>query len=115
MNNSHPANLVPAMEAIAREAGAFLQDRDPGKRAALIDRLLARDEFADYWAMKWSDLLRVKSEFPINLWPNAVQAYHRCSVCGRPRAYMRRFALCRICFRERALVGELPGVTKSSW
>ena len=44
-----------------------------------------------------------------------VQAYHRCSVCGRPRAYMRRFSLCRICFRERALRGELPGVTKSSW
>jgi small subunit ribosomal protein S14 len=44
-----------------------------------------------------------------------VQGYHRCTVCGRPRAYMRRFALCRICFRERALVGELPGVTKSSW
>jgi small subunit ribosomal protein S14 len=44
-----------------------------------------------------------------------VQGYHRCFVCGRPRAYMRRFALCRICFRERALVGELPGVTKSSW
>ena len=41
--------------------------------------------------------------------------YHRCFVCGRPRAYMRRFALCRICFRERALLGELPGVTKSSW
>ncbi len=45
----------------------------------------------------------------------AVQGYNRCSVCGRPRAFMRRFALCRICFRERALVGELPGVTKSSW
>ena len=44
-----------------------------------------------------------------------VQAYHRCFVCGRPRGYMRRFALCRICFRERALLGELPGVTKSSW
>ena len=44
-----------------------------------------------------------------------VQAYHRCYVCGRPRAFMRRFALCRICFRERALLGELPGVTKSSW
>ena len=44
-----------------------------------------------------------------------VQAYHRCFVCGRPRAFMRRFALCRICFRERALLGELPGVTKSSW
>lgn len=44
-----------------------------------------------------------------------VRAYHRCSVCGRPRGYMRRFALCRICFRERALLGQLPGVTKSSW
>jgi len=44
-----------------------------------------------------------------------VRTYHRCTVCGRPRAFMRRFALCRICFRERALVGELPGVTKSSW
>ena len=44
-----------------------------------------------------------------------VRTYHRCTVCGRPRAYMRRFALCRICFRERALQGELPGVTKSSW
>jgi small subunit ribosomal protein S14 len=44
-----------------------------------------------------------------------VRGYHRCFVCGRSRAYMRRFALCRICFRERALLGELPGVTKSSW
>ena len=44
-----------------------------------------------------------------------VRAYHRCAVCGRPRGYMRRFGLCRICFRERALMGELPGVTKSSW
>jgi small subunit ribosomal protein S14 len=44
-----------------------------------------------------------------------VQGYHRCSVCGRSRSYLRRFALCRICFRERALAGELPGVTKSSW
>ncbi|MDH4207299.1 MAG: type Z 30S ribosomal protein S14 [Anaerolineae bacterium] len=40
---------------------------------------------------------------------------NRCSVCGRPRAYMRRFGLCRICFRERALEGKIPGVTKSSW
>jgi small subunit ribosomal protein S14 len=44
-----------------------------------------------------------------------VRSYHRCTVCGRPRGYMRRFGLCRICFRERALLGELPGVTKSSW
>jgi len=61
----------------AEEAKTFLSDQDPNKRSVLIDRLLERDEFADYWAMKWSDLLRVKSEFPINLWPNAVQAYHR--------------------------------------
>ncbi|MGC8633686.1 MAG: type Z 30S ribosomal protein S14 [Candidatus Limnocylindrales bacterium] len=44
-----------------------------------------------------------------------VREHHRCSVCGRPRGYMRRFGLCRICFRERALQGMLPGVTKSSW
>lgn len=60
----------------ANETAEFLQSRDPKKREALIDRLLAREEFADYWAMKWSDLLRVKAEFPINLWPNAAQAYH---------------------------------------
>ena len=44
-----------------------------------------------------------------------VRQHNRCFVCGRPRGYIRRFALCRICFRERALVGEIPGVTKSSW
>ncbi|MGA2146189.1 MAG: DUF1553 domain-containing protein [Bryobacteraceae bacterium] len=59
------------------EAARFLQDQDAAKRATLVDRLLERGEFADYWALKWSDLLRVKSEFPINLWPNAVQAYYR--------------------------------------
>jgi hypothetical protein len=61
----------------ADEARAFLDDPSPNKRSALVDRLLERDEFADYWAMKWGDVLRVKSEFPVNLWPNAVQAYHR--------------------------------------
>ncbi len=55
----------------------FLQDDSPDKRSALIEHLLQREEFADYWALKWGDLLRVKAEFPINLWPNAVQAYHR--------------------------------------
>jgi hypothetical protein len=60
----------------AAEAQEFLLNRNPDKRSALIDRLLQRDEFADYQAMKWCDLLRVKAEFPINLWPNAAQAYH---------------------------------------
>ncbi|MBI5687188.1 MAG: DUF1553 domain-containing protein [Verrucomicrobia bacterium] len=61
----------------AKEAKEFLEDKDPKKRSALIDRLMERDEFADYWAMKWGDLLRIRAEFPINLWPNAAQAYHR--------------------------------------
>jgi hypothetical protein len=59
------------------EAREFLLDRSSDKRRVLIDRLLAREEFADYWTLKWGDLLRIKSEFPINLWPNAAQAYHR--------------------------------------
>ncbi len=59
------------------EARQFLSDEDPDKRRVLIDRLLGREEFADYWAMKWSDVLRVKAEFPINLWPNGVQTYYR--------------------------------------
>ncbi len=44
-----------------------------------------------------------------------VQAHHRCLQCGRPRAYIRKFGLCRICFRKYALLGQLPGVRKSSW
>ncbi len=59
------------------EAQAFLDDTDPDKRAKLVEHVLQRPEFADYWAMKWCDILRVKAEFPIKLWPNAAQAYHR--------------------------------------
>jgi small subunit ribosomal protein S14 len=44
-----------------------------------------------------------------------VQVRNRCNRCGRPRGYYRRFGLCRICLRELALRGELPGVVKSSW
>src|ERR1035441_4090823 len=62
----------------AKEARDFIADPDTkNKRRLLIDRLLERDEFADYWAMKWGDILRIKAEFPVNLWPNAAQAYHR--------------------------------------
>ncbi len=45
----------------------------------------------------------------------AVRNYSRCRVCGRPRGFLRKFGMCRICFRERALRGEIPGVTKASW
>ncbi len=61
----------------ADEVRAFLSDRHPTKRAARIDLLLESPEHADYMAMKWGDVLRIKAEFPINLWPNAVQAYYR--------------------------------------
>ena len=44
-----------------------------------------------------------------------VRVRNRCQKCGRPRGYYRRFGLCRICLREMALKGEIPGLTKSSW
>jgi small subunit ribosomal protein S14 len=53
-----------------------------------------------------------KSERPAKY---KVQQHHRCYLCGRPRAYIRRFGLCRICFRRLALAGQIPGVRKSSW
>jgi hypothetical protein len=59
------------------EVKRFLQDKRLGRRTYLVDTLLTRPEYAEYFAMRWCDVLRVKAEFPINLWPNAVQAYHR--------------------------------------
>lgn len=44
-----------------------------------------------------------------------VREKNRCNLCGKSRGYMRRFGLCRMCFRERALKGELPGVVKATW
>jgi small subunit ribosomal protein S14 len=55
--------------------------------------------------MKYREMRR---KFPIRV-------RNRCKICGRPRGYMRRFGLCRICFRELALQGKIPGVVKSSW
>ncbi|HEV7680694.1 MAG TPA: type Z 30S ribosomal protein S14 [Pyrinomonadaceae bacterium] len=45
----------------------------------------------------------------------SVRAYTRCKRCGRARGYLRKFSLCRICFRQLALEGQIPGVVKSSW
>lgn len=44
-----------------------------------------------------------------------VRSYNRCPICGRPRGFLRKFDLCRICFRKMALAGEVPGVIKASW
>jgi small subunit ribosomal protein S14 len=45
----------------------------------------------------------------------STRAYTRCQLCGRPRGYIRKFKLCRLCFRELALKGEIPGIVKASW
>ena len=66
------AGRIPTKE----EAQTYVASAAPDKRAALVERLLGSREFADYWAMRFCDILRVKSEFPINLWPNAVYVYH---------------------------------------
>ena len=58
------------------EAQAYVSSAAADKLPRLVDRLLGSPEFADYWAMRFCDILRVKSEFPINLWPNAVYVYH---------------------------------------
>jgi len=55
----------------------FLKEKNPRKREILIDMLLSSEAHIDYLSMKWCDLLRIKSEFPVRLWPNAVQAYYR--------------------------------------
>ncbi len=44
-----------------------------------------------------------------------VRTYNRCRRCGRPRGYIRKFGICRICFRQLALNGDIPGITKASW
>lgn len=44
-----------------------------------------------------------------------IRARNRCKLCGRPHGYMRKFGVCRICFRELAYRGEIPGITKASW
>jgi small subunit ribosomal protein S14 len=56
--------------------------------------------------------LRVKARRPQKY---KVREYNRCPLCGRARAYYRRFDMCRICLRKLALEGKIPGVTKASW
>jgi small subunit ribosomal protein S14 len=59
---------------------------------------------------KTSDVVKFKRKQKFE-----VRAVNRCNICGRSRAYMRRFGLCRLCFRELASKGVLPGVLKASW
>jgi small subunit ribosomal protein S14 len=56
--------------------------------------------------------LKVRASRPAKF---STRAYNRCDLCGRPRAYYRKFRVCRICFRTLALQGRIPGVRKASW
>ena len=56
--------------------------------------------------------LIMKSQAPPKF---STRRYYRCKLCGRPRGYLRKFQMCRLCFRELALKGEVPGVVKASW
>ena len=56
--------------------------------------------------------LKVKAKRPAKF---STRAYNRCDLCGRSKAYYRKFNVCRLCFREQALQGRIPGVKKASW
>jgi hypothetical protein len=60
-----------------QEIKQFVDNPSATKRSQLIDALLERPEFVEYWTLKWADILRVKAEFPINLWPNGAMVYQR--------------------------------------
>lgn len=64
---------IPTPQAVEN----FLHDKSPNKRENLVDSLLASEEFVNYMSLRLGDILRIKAEFPINLWPNAAQAYTR--------------------------------------
>ncbi len=62
---------------------------------------------------KAAELARARKDGTTPKFPTRLR--NRCKNCGRPRGYLRKFSLCRICFRKFALAGEVPGVTKASW
>ncbi len=87
-------------------------------RKSVIAREVKRKRMADkYGALRkqlkeegrWDELDRL----PRN--SNPIRQHNRCQLTGRPKGYMRQFGLCRVKFREMALQGKIPGVTKSSW
>ena len=87
-------------------------------RLAVIVRDIKRTKLRKKYADKRADL-KAKGDYealdklPRNASP--VRAKNRCAMTGRPKGYMRKFGICRVTFREMALAGKIPGVTKSSW
>jgi small subunit ribosomal protein S14 len=83
---------------IAREA----------KRQRLVEKYRAKRELLKKEG-RWDEL----DKLPKNSSP--VRLHNRCRLTGRPKGYMRKFGVCRVTFREMALCGKIPGVTKASW
>ena len=81
------------------------------KRALNHARLRIKERYGN---VDKKTIRRAKSE-GVNLNIFRSRVHNRCQRCGRGRAYLRKFALCRICFRDLALEGHIPGVTKASW
>ena len=59
--------------------------------------------------------MKVKQQRQLKKPRHSTQVYTRCKICGRPHAYLRKLGICRICFRELAYKGQIPGVRKASW
>src|SRR5581483_243896 len=91
-------------ERVVRDDG---QDRSGGAQAAAIHRHAVPSE------LTMATTAKIAKEHKTPKYK--IRLRNRCHLCGRPRAYMRKFALCRLCFRKLALEGDITGVTKSSW
>ena len=90
------------------------QDRRRSPEAAAVHRHAVQDEQATQdEGLRYGHTAKIAKELKTPKFK--VRLRNRCRLCGRPRAYMRKFALCRLCFRKLALEGDVTGVTKSSW
>lgn len=87
-------------------------------KKSMIAKDLKRTALIAKHADKRAELKQLEDHDGLHLLPpnsSPTRAKNRCSQCGRPRGYMRKFGLCRICFRENASKGNIPGITKASW
>ena len=89
-----------------------LHARYEKKRKELVKVLKSTDESEEIVAAKW-DAMMALQKLPANSAKNRM--HNRCGLTGRPRGYMRQFGVSRVTFREMALAGLIPGVTKASW
>lgn len=96
--------------AIARNKKRIMLNEKYGARRAELKRIIADENTPDEEFFKAQRDLAL---LPRNSSPNRIK--NRCRITGRPRSFIRKFGLSRITFREKALNGEIPGVTKSSW